>query len=187
VTNKQTPPNSDGNKTDHDRNAEAAVETVDNGTASANGLDDQLAAALKEAQVNLEGWQRTLAEFQNYKRRTERDLKDSYQNASLDVLKNLLPIIDDFERAMSNVPESIQGQSWLEGITLIQRKFNKLLEDNNVQSIDPVGDVFDPNLHQAIGHEEAEGIESGHVTTTLQRGYVSGDRVLRPAIVKVAE
>lgn len=147
----------------------------------------ELEAARKEAQTNLEGWQRTLAEFQNYKRRVDREVKDSYQNASLDFLKSLLPIMDDFERAMSNVPETIANDTWLSGMKLVFRKFQKLLEDNNVTILDPVGQPFDPNLHQAIGAEDSTEVESGHVTTTLQKGYVTGDnKVLRPALVKVA-
>ena len=106
--------------------------------------------------------------------------------ATFDVLKNLLPIVDDFERAMNNVPESLRNEAWLEGISLIQRKFIRVLEDYDVTAVDPVGEPFDPNLHQAVGADETTDVESGHVTETLQKGYVSGDRVLRPAMVKVA-
>lgn len=139
----------------------------------------------RDAQHNLEGWQRTLAEFQNYKRRTERETRDSYQNATVDVLKSILPIVDDFERAMSNVPESLQAEPWLQGVTLIQRKFTQLLNEYNVTAIDPVGEPFDPKRHEAIGMDDSGDMESGHVSTVLQKGYVAGEQVLRPAIVKV--
>lgn len=139
----------------------------------------------RDAQHNLEGWQRTLAEFQNYKRRTERETRDSYQNATFDVLKSLLPIVDDFERAMTNVPGALQAESWLQGVTLIQRKFTQLLNEYNVTVIDPVGEPFDPKRHEAIGVDDAGDVESGHVSTVLQKGYVAGEQVLRPAIVKV--
>jgi molecular chaperone GrpE len=92
-------------------------------------LEEQLAAAQRRAQENLDGWQRTLAEFQNYRKRVERDLKDSYQRASLDMVLKLLPIVDDLERGMAGVPEELRGDAWLEGIELIQRKFLKLLDD----------------------------------------------------------
>jgi molecular chaperone GrpE len=149
-------------------------------------LADQLAAAKREAQQNLEGRQRTLAEFQNYKKRVERELAERYQTASLDTVAKLFPIIDDFERGLANIPEDFSGHSWLEGITLIQRKFQKLLDDYEVVAIDPVGEVFDPSLHEAVGVDTDTDAKSGHVTVTLQKGYLCGDRVLRPAMVRVA-
>lgn len=189
MSKKKTPPQPDGQPLEHETTAEATVETeaqaADNGQQQAQ--DDQLEALRRESQANLEGWQRTLAEFQNYKKRTERETRDTYQNATFDVLKNLLPILDDFERAMANVPEDAQAQQWLDGIALIQRKFVKLLEDHQITAVDPVGEPFDPNMHQAIGWDDDTDMESGHVTTTLQKGYVSGERVLRPAVVKVAK
>jgi molecular chaperone GrpE len=162
-----------------DNNHEPVAEATVDGSA-------ELEAARKEAQANLENWQRERADFQNYKRRIERDLKESRQNATLDVLKSLLPIVDDFERAMANIPEEAQGQPWLEGINLIQRKFARVLEDNNITILDPVGEPFDPSRHQALGTDDSSEIESGHVTETLQKGYLSGDIILRPALVKVA-
>ncbi|MBZ0276431.1 MAG: nucleotide exchange factor GrpE [Anaerolineae bacterium] len=149
-------------------------------------IDSQLAEAQKKAQGFMEGWQRERAEFANYKRRVERDMKDIRQNAAIAVLTNLLPIIDDFERAMTNLPDDLTGHAWPEGVSLIQRKFMKLLEDQQVEIIDPVGQPFDPNRHEAVGTEASESVESGHVTVTLQKGYVWGDRVLRPALVKIA-
>lgn len=166
-----------------------AVATED--TAATEAAADSNAAfevekLRSDVQKNLEGWQRTLAEFQNYKRRTERETRDSYQNAILDVLKSMLPIIDDFERAMANKPDDLNGNSWVEGIALIQRKFNHLLEEYNVSVIDPVGQPFDPTRHEAIGIDEASDVEQGHVSTVLQKGYAAGEQVLRPATVKVA-
>lgn len=165
--------------------AEAGAQARSPNADTADG-HEELEALRAEAQKNLDGWQRTLAEFQNYKRRTEREARESYQNATSDVLKNLLPIVDDFERAMNSLPEAERNQPWLEGIRLIQRKFVRLLEDYSVTAVDPVGEAFDPTLHQAVGTDEDTDMESGHVTETLQKGYVSGDRVLRPAMVKVA-
>jgi len=174
------------NGADVEGNEQASPEGVAEGVTEARAPEDELEALRTEAQKNLEGWQRTLAEFQNYKRRIEREARESYQMATFDVLKNLLPIVDDFERAMNNVPESLRNEAWLEGISLIQRKFIRVLEDYDVTAVDPVGEPFDPNLHQAVGADETTDVESGHVTETLQKGYVSGDRVLRPAMVKVA-
>ena len=185
------------------KNGEAADKAAEAPTATTDGsaLQEQLAAAQqqlaaakeevaaarKESQQNLEGWQRQLAEFQNYKKRVDREVKDSYQNASVDLLTKLLPIIDDFERALANVPSDLDGNVWVNGMNLIQRKFNKVLEDYGVTAIDPKGQPFDPNLHQAIGADENTEYESGYVTATMQKGYISGERVLRPALVKIAK
>lgn len=151
-----------------------------------NPLQAELAATKAKAQEYLDGWQRERAEFANFKKRIERDIKDTRQKASLDVLTSLLPIIDDFERAMTSVPEDFKEQPWLNGITLIQRKLQKLLDDNQVTIIDPVGQVFDPSRHEALGVDENSSVESGHITVTLQKGYMCGDKVLRPALVRIA-
>jgi molecular chaperone GrpE len=149
--------------------------------------DNQEMIQLKEeAAKNLEGWQRTLAEFQNYKRRTEREREAQSRRSALDTLTKLLPIIDDFERAMANVPEELAGNPWLNGVRLIQDKFARLLAEHDVTVLDPVGEPFDPNLHQAIGMDDSDEFESGHVIETLQKGYASGDVLLRPAVVRVA-
>lgn len=147
---------------------------------------EMVAAAQTQAQEYLEGWQRARAEFANYKKRVEREMKDSYGSAAGSVLKDVLPVIDDFERAMSNVPEQLQGDPWVGGVGMILRKLNKVLDDYNVTVIDPTGQPFDPNRHEAIGTDDSGEVETGHVTVTVQKGYVLGDRVLRPALVRVA-
>ncbi len=142
--------------------------------------------AQREAQSNKDGWQRAHAEFANYKKRTERERSDLFQRASLDTLKSLLPIVDDFDRAFESLPEDISEDPWIGGVAMIQRKFAGLLEQYEVEAIDPTGELFDPNLHQAIGTEDSAEVESGHVTETLQKGYRAGDSILRLALVKVA-
>jgi len=149
-------------------------------------LEKQLEVALQQAKVNFEGLQRERADFSNYKKRVEREMKEIQQNAISSTLMALLPVLDDFERAMSNLPEDLKGQPWLEGVSAIQRKFQKTLDDYGIVIIDPVGEVFDPSRHEALGTDASTDVESGHVTVTLQKGYASGDRVLRPALVRVA-
>jgi molecular chaperone GrpE len=139
-----------------------------------------------QAAEYLAGWQRTRAEFANYKKRVERELSESHQRGALDALVKVLPMIDDFERAMQNVPADLEDHAWISGISMLLRKFEKLLNDFDVQPLDPVGDVFDPSRHEALGMDDSDTIASGHVTVTLQKGYISGDRVLRPALVRVA-
>ncbi len=148
---------------------------------------EMLDAAQVKAQEYLEGWQRARAEFANYKKRVEREMKDSHSSAAGNVLKDILPAIDDFERAMSHIPENLQGDPWVGGVGMILRKLNKVLDDYDVTVVDPTGELFDPNSHEAIGMEPSDDVETGHITATMQKGYILGDRVLRPALVKVAE
>lgn len=170
--------------------AEAAQTPVDGEQAAEQAGYAPPVADVEKMREELErfrdGWQRERAEFQNYKRRVERETRDSYQNATLDVLKGVLPIIDDFERAMTNVPPALASDSWVQGVTLIQKKFSQMLNEYHVTPIDPLGEPFDPNRHQALGVDEDTEVESGNVSTVLQKGYLAGESVLRPAIVKVA-
>jgi molecular chaperone GrpE len=158
----------------------------DDAAGAINEISETEAALRAKANEYLEGWQRTRAEFANYKRRTEREITESRERGALDALSSLLPIIDDFERAIANVPEELQDNPWTSGTTLLMRKFEKLLAEYNVEVIDPTGQPFDPSQHEAIGMEASDTVESGHITVTLQKGYLSGERVLRPALVRVA-
>lgn len=153
---------------------------------SGAGQNDLIAGLEAEVEANRQGWQRTLAEFQNYKRRTERDQIIQKQRSKADYIGQLLPVIDDFDRAMGNLPAEDQDKAWLGGIKLIQDKLIKVLVDNDVTAIEPTGEAFDPTLHQAIVREESEAVPSGHVIETLQKGYSTGDVLIRPALVKVA-
>lgn len=183
----ETPENTDEAAQDEAVSAGDVVESTAETVTSDQADDNSEMEAMKaEAKKNLEGWQRTLAEFQNYKRRMEREQSESRLRITLDTLTQIIPIIDDFERAMDNVPEELREDPWVNGTMMIGKKFQKVLEENDVEIIDPVGELFDPNRHEAVGMEDSDEIESGHVTMTLQKGYASGDRVLRPAIVRVA-
>lgn len=149
-------------------------------------LLQMLIEAQKEAKTNEEGWQRARADFANYKKRNERERRELFRRGTLDALNALLPIIDDFDRAFESVPEAISDDPWIGGVSMIQRKFATLLEQYEVEAIDPTGGPFDPNLQQAIGAEDSDEVESGHVISTLQKGYRAGEQVLRLALVKVA-
>lgn len=168
-----------------------AVETGDTpaqGTppvASDDSAQAQLEAAQKQAQEYLEGWQRARAEFTNYKKRTERELQENREVSMGMALKSVLPVIDDFDRALASVPAEIKDNPWVSGVSMVQRKLYKMLEDNGVSSFDPVGEMFDPNRHEAIGRDDDGDAPSGQITATMQRGYLMGDKVLRPALVRV--
>jgi molecular chaperone GrpE len=151
-------------------------------------LMEQLKQAKAEAAENLDGWQRARAEFANYKRRTDAERIEMSANAGADVLKRVLPIVDDFDRAAATRPDELKDQPWVNGVMLVHRKLTSLLEQSNVKPIaaNP-GDAFDPNLHEAITHEESAEIESGHIIGEVARGYKLGERVLRPAMVRVAK
>lgn len=151
----------------------------------ANNVQEEVETTSQAAEY-LAGWQRTRAEFANYKKRIEREMGESRQRGALDSLTKLLPIIDDFERAMQNVPAELEGNAWVSGVSMLLPKLEKLLNDFEVQPLDPVGQVFDPSRHEALGMDDSDTVESGHVTVTLQKGYIAGDRVLRPALVRVA-
>ncbi len=175
-----------GQSADQEAVAQAAAQDTTGAPPASDTLQETLVALQKQAADYLEGWQRERADFANYKKRIEREYKDTYQNAALDVLIKLLPIVDDFDRAMSSIPESLVGDGWLNGVTLIQRKFQKLLEEYGVVAIEPTGQPFDPTRHEAVSMDASSEVESGHVTVTLQKGYLCGERVLRPALVRVA-
>ncbi len=171
--------------------AEQADETVETPEAEIDlpegaNLLQMLIEAQKEAKANEDGWQRARAEFANYKKRTAKEQRSAFQRGQLDALSSLLTIIDDFDRAFASVPEAISEDPWIGGVSMIQRKFATLLEQYEVEAIDPTGGPFDPNLHQAIGAEDSDEVESGHVISTLQKGYRAGEQILRLALVKVA-
>jgi molecular chaperone GrpE len=143
----------------------------------------ELAEAQTRAAENLDGWQRALAEFQNYRKRVERDRASDQTLMKGELIRKVLPILDDLERALGNRPED---SAWSNGIELIQRKLLLILEAEGVRRIEAEGSLFDPNVHEAISQEPIEGAESGSVVAVTQQGYMLGDRVIRPAQVKVA-
>jgi molecular chaperone GrpE len=150
-------------------------------------LQAELERARAAAEEYLDGWQRSRAEFANYKRRVDRELETARENAAGEILARYLGVVDDLERALKNRPTQGEAGAWAEGVELIYRKMKALLEMEGVESIHPEGRPFDPNLHEAITHEESEGHQEGHVIEVIRAGYKLKDRVLRPALVRVAK
>jgi molecular chaperone GrpE len=142
-------------------------------------------ARAKEAEY-LDGWQRARAELANARKRFERERLQAYDNAKADLFSQVLPVVDDFERAMDSLPDDLSSETWIEGITLVQRKLQLLLERTNVAPIEAVGQEFDPFSHEAVTHEPSDAIPAGHVIAEMQKGYRMGDRVLRPTVVRVS-
>lgn len=149
-------------------------------------VEEKLAEAEARAAEYLEGWQRARAEFANARKRMDRDRTEARRNATIEVVGSLLPILDDFERALDTVPEEIAANSWFEGVALVHRKLRTILDNVNIERIDAVGEPFDPNFHEAVLQEESDEHESGIVIKELQTGYRLNDRVIRPAMVVVA-
>lgn len=147
-------------------------------------LADRLADAEARAAENLDGWQRAVAEFQNYKKRVERDREADQAMMKGDLIKKFLPVLDDLERALGARPE---GNPWTDGIELIQRKLQAILDSEGIKRIAAEGAIFDPTVHEAISQEPVDGTESGRVIAVVQNGYTLGDRVIRPALVRVAK
>ena len=151
-------------------------------------LTEQLNQAQAQAAEYLDGWQRARAEFANYKRRTEAERIELSATAGADVLMRVLPAIDDFDRAANTLPDDLKDHAWINGVMLIYRKLLNTLDASNVKPIvvQP-GDTFDPTIHEAITHEDSDQFSSGQIIAELQRGYKMGERVLRPAMVRVAK
>ncbi|BBB46855.1 nucleotide exchange factor GrpE [Pelolinea submarina] len=134
-----------------------------------------------------DGWQRERAEFANYRKRVDRDREMERQNSKIDVIKKYLAVNDDFERALKNIPQESVQAAWLEGLKLIEQKLKNLLDGEGIAPIPAENKAFDPVLHEAISHEENPDFESGQIIEVVQKGYTIGDRVIRPALVRVAK
>jgi molecular chaperone GrpE len=156
-------------------------------TADTLTVAEQLAVAEAKAAEYLDGWQRARAEFANARKRLEKERGEAYLNASVDIASQLLPSLDDLDRALNSVPATIAQDKWFEGMVLVRRKLQNILENLRVTTIQTVGQPFDPNIHEALSLQPSDEYESGTVIAEAQAGYKLGDRVLRPALVFVAE
>ncbi len=168
--------------------AQEPAETLPENGKQESSERDALISQLKEAEAKMseykDGWARSQAEFQNYKKRIERDNEMIYASMKGDIIKKVLPALDDLELALQNRPAD---DAWANGIELIARKLQNMLDSEGLKRIDAKGVAFDPNFHEAISHEPSDEVESGHVIEVVQNGYMLGDRVIRPALVRVAQ
>lgn len=155
--------------------------------AELEALRQELEQARSKSDEYMDGWQRSRAEFANYKKRVEREQAQAYQNAAGSILKRYLEVIDDLERALKNRPQDGEGKAWADGIDLVYRKLTTLLDNEGVKPMQVLGQQFDPNLHEAVMMENNPAYQSGQIIEVFQQGYMLGDRVLRPAMVRVAQ
>ena len=153
--------------------------------AKLEALQAELAASNDRAEELLGAWQRAAADLSNYRKRVESDRGETLIFANALLLGKLLPVLDDFDRALGSVPPDVH-EAWLDGLRLVERKLRGVLESEGVTEIAAAGQPFDPNLHEAVVHEETAAHPDNQVIGELQRGYKLRDRVLRPALVRVA-
>ncbi len=192
----ETPPNDQQNETPTPTEPIADENAVEMEAPEAAAVEDEtlnnLVNELKEARQQADAAKdqalRAQAELQNFRKRKEREAFERVAQANARLLRELLPIIDDFERAFANVPEQVTDEesAWLEGFRLIERKLHTLLEREGVIPIEASG-AFDPTVHEAISVEPSDDVPSGEIIAEVQRGYKLNDKVLRPSYVRVAK
>lgn len=176
---------------------ENAAEAVETKTDSSEGneeisIEDQLKAEQEktaELEAKLEEAEnryfRLQADFENSRRRARLDLEASEKYRAQSLITNLLPAIDNFERALQMEADSEQAKSILQGMEMVYRSLLEALKNEGAEPIEAVGKEFDPHIHQAVMQVEVEGFDSNHVVEEFQKGYILKDRVIRPSMVKV--
>jgi len=148
-------------------------------------VPEALAVVERERDEFHDRWLRKSAEFENYRKRIERERREQSDQAVVDLLRELLDVVDDFDLALT--VDAGEAAPYRKGVEMIHAKLHDLLKKYGVRPIEALGADFDPNLHQAVSHEHREGHRDGEVIDELRRGYLINDRLLRPALVKVAK
>jgi molecular chaperone GrpE len=148
-------------------------------------LADEIVELRKERDTLHDRMLRQAAEFDNYRKRIDRERKDTAQYAAIELVQELLPIIDDFERALQ--ADVAGAESYRQGLEIIHRALMEMLRKRGVTPIEAVGTNFDPQVHQAVAYEEHPDRRDGEVIEEFRRGFRMGDRLVRPAMVKVAK
>lgn len=152
-----------------------------------DAMEKEIESLQEQIEENKDGWLRTRADFDNYKKRIQRDATRSYQDAMTSVVKVFLNAADDLERALKNRPQGKEIESWISGIELIHQKLITQMKNLGVERMDVnPGDEFDPNIHEAITQEDHEEFKDGQIIDVVQSGYRISDRIIRPAMVRVA-
>lgn len=165
---------------------DASAGTV-NGGGGPQELQDKLAQAEAQAAEYLDNWRRSVADLSNARKRMQREQDEMRRSAAARVLEKLIPVVDDVDRAFANVPADQANSEWVNGFRMIERKLHGLLESEGVTLIVAEGEQFDPKLHYAVTHEDAEGYGEGQIIAEVARGYKLDDKVLRPSMVRVAK
>ena len=195
----QTPQENEGSPLEGEEIAEGSLNESE--VSAAEKAEENVTIPLKEYARQMEeidqlknkvdeysdGWQRERADFTNYRNIIQRDQDQMKNNLTVEIVKKYLAVSDDINRALKDAPDGNEVKGWVDGIRLIYQKLQSILEAEGVQRIPAENEIFDPHRHEAIVTEENPQFESGHVIEVLQQGYLIGDRVIRPARVKVAK
>lgn len=162
---------------------EAETKETEKESEAKEARKDPKDAQIEELQDRLK---RQMAEFDNFRKRTEKEKAAMYEIGAKDIIEKILPVLDNFERGLAAVPEDEKGSSFAEGIEKIYKQFVKTLEDAGVETIEAVGQQFDPNLHNAVMHVEDEKYGENEIAMELQKGYKYRGSVVRHSMVQVA-
>ncbi|MBO8434503.1 MAG: nucleotide exchange factor GrpE [Tyzzerella sp.] len=149
-----------------------------------NTSEDELKEAIAKADEYLDKYQRTLAEFDNFRKRTSKEKASMYDDGIRDTVLKLLPVVDNFERAISSCQNTDDG--FYKGIEMILKQFKEIFTSMGVEEIPAVGEKFDPNLHSAVAHEDNEEYGENEIMVEMLKGYKHKDKVIRHSMVKVA-
>lgn len=150
-------------------------------------LQNELTQALQEAKAHQEQYLRTLADMENLRKRTQREKEDLAKFANENILREILPVVDNLERALEHADQGDNGDGLLEGVQMTLTQFSQVLTRFGVEPVEALGQVFDPALHQAMGQMESADQPVNTVVQQMQKGYQLNDRLLRPAFVMVAK
>jgi len=170
-----------------DNRPDTAVDTPAASEATASAAATETAQLQRERDEYYDLLLRKTAEFDNYRKRIERDRQASAEANAADLLRDLLPLVDDLERALKAEAGAEEAETYRRGVELIQKRLDDILRRRGVKPIESVGTDFDPNFHEAVVHEPAAGRRDGEVIEEFRRGYMLGERLLRPSMVKVAK
>jgi molecular chaperone GrpE len=162
----------------NDDGTDAAVEPV-------QPEEDELTVATRERDEYLDLAKRTQADFENFRKRTTKDMQAAGARARIGLIREILPVVDNLERALGVAPAG-DGDAFVEGVRLVYRELEGALARAGVEAIEPQGDAFDPNVHEALSMRPQDGAESGTVLDVVEKGYRTADTVVRPARVVVA-
>ena len=164
-------------------NGEGAEETAGDHTSQSGSKKDSKDVQIEELQDRLK---RQMAEFDNFRKRTEKEKASMHEIGARDIIEKILPVLDNFERGLAAVPEDVKGSSFAEGVEMIYKQFVKTLEDAGVEAIEAVGQQFDPNIHNAVMHIDDENFGENEISQELLRGYKYRGTVVRHSMVQVA-
>jgi len=165
---------------------QTANDKAEDKISSEENISTQLEERTKQCEELTDRLQRSLAEFDNFRKRTAREKASMYEDGMRDTVEKLLPVLDNFERAMKVIPENESENNFYKGIDMIFKQFTCFLDDLGIEPIESVGKPFDPNIHYAVSHIESEDHGENTIVEELQKGYKHRDKVIRTSMVQVA-